>query len=707
MIPGMLAANPRLDRWVSFEPDGRVRVAFGRMEYGQGIATALAQMAADELDVSFARLRVVPAATGEIPDEGLTVGSMSIEFSGPAIRAPARRSAACSPPPRPPAGLRAGGDRGPRWRDAQGRPGHRPRLLEPGRRRRSVREPTGEAAAEDARPHAASSARATPASTCRPSCSAQAFLHDLTLPGLRHARVLRQPSPQARLLSLDEAAVRRAVPDVDILVDHAFVALICETEADAARAHAAAEAAARWDGVRAMDPALSEPAALKTLPHEDFAAGAAPAGPSNRRRITATYSKPFLSHGSLGPSMGLAQYRDGKLTIWTHNQGVYPMRALAARITGLPPEAIEVIHGQGPGCYGHNGADDPPIDAALIAIRRPGRPIRVQWRREDEFGFAPVGTAMLMELAAELDASGRLVDYTAEIWNTPHTGARGSAVAESALAGYVPPPPPPQRLMPDGSRFSGGLLNATPPYDIEATRTLEHVIETPIRCSSLRSLGGAPNTFASESFIDETGRGRRPGSAGLSPGHAHRSAGPRRADPARRDVRLDAALGGGTGRGLGLAYDRHRGRGAMVACAAEVEVETEVRLVKLWCACDGGLIINPDGAKNQIEGGMIMAASWTLKEQVKLGGSGIVSTTWDDYPILRFDEVPPVEIELLNTRDPRPFGLGEVSQGSCMAAIGNALAHALGTRIRDLPLTREKIASRPSGLTCGAASRRH
>jgi nicotinate dehydrogenase subunit B len=692
-LPGMLAANPRLDHWVSFEPDGRVRIAFGRMEYGQGITTALAQMAADELDVPFAKLRVVPAATGDIPDEGLTVGSMSIEFSGPAIRAAcaevrglflaaAAARQGCAPADldvRDGAFVKGGQSIGLDYWSLAGdvdlaREASDGTVLKTPDRMRVV----GESEARLDLPAKVFGA---------------AFLHDLILPGMRHARVLRQPSPQAKLVSLDEAAIRRTVLDVDILVDHAFVALICETEADAARAHAAAEAAATWDSVRAMDPGLSEPAAIKALPHEDFAAGAEPAGPSNRRRITATYGKPFISHGSLGPSMGLAQFQDGKLTIWTHNQGIYPMRALAARITGLASEAIEVIHGQGPGCYGHNGADDPPIDAALIAIRRPGRPIRVQWRREDEFGFAPVGTAMVMELAAELDASGRLVDYAAEIWNTPHTGARGTAVAESALAGYVAPPKPPQRLMPDGSRFSGGLLNATPSYDIEATRTLEHVIETPIRSSSLRSLGGAPNTFAAESFIDELAE-----AAGQDP-LAYRLA--MMSDPRGRAVltRLAAMCGwaqrweGATGRGLGLAYDRHRGRGAIVACAAEVDVEAEVKLVRLWCACDGGLIINPDGARNQLEGGMIMAASWTLKEQVKLGGAGVVSTTWDDYPILRFSEVPPVEIELLNTRDPRPFGLGEVSQGPVMGAIGNAVAHALGARIRDLPMTRERIAA--------------
>jgi nicotinate dehydrogenase subunit B len=695
MIPPMLAANPQLDRWVSFQADGRARIAFGRMEYGQGIFTALAQMAADELDVPFDRLNVVKAATGEIPDEGLTVGSMSIEFSGPAIRAAcaevralftaaAAAKLGCEADEldvRDGAFLRGGAPTGlDYWTLAAqvdlARPATGGAVLKTPDRMRIV-------------------GQSQPRLDLPPKLFGAAFLHDIVLPQMVHARVLRQPGPSARLVSLDQAAIRRrAGEDVDILVEGSFVALIAATEAQAARAHAAAEAAAVWENATAIDPALSEPAALKTLPHEDFAAGAPPAEASNRRRISATYGKPFISHGSIGPSAGIAQFRDGRLTIWTHNQGVYPLRALAARVTGLAPETIDVIHAQGPGCYGHNGADDPPIDAAIIALRRPGPPVRVQWRREDEFGWAPVGTAMLMALSAELDASGRLVDYTAEIWNTPHTGARGSAVAESALPGYTPPPQPPQRLMPDGSRFSGGLLNATPSYDIAATRTLEHVIvPSPVRTSSLRSLGGAPNTFASESFIDELAE-----AAGQEP-LAYRLA--MLSEPRGRAVLTRLAQmcdwprrwEAGTGRGLGLAYDRHRGRGAMVACAAEVEVETEVRLVRLWCACDGGLIINPDGARNQIEGGMIMAASWTLKEQVRLGGPGVLSTTWDDYPILRFDEVPPVEIDLIDTRDQRPCGLGEVSQGPVMAAIGNAVAHALGARIRQIPFTRDRIAA--------------
>jgi CO/xanthine dehydrogenase Mo-binding subunit len=696
MIPPGLQANPRLDRWVRFDPDGTARIAVGKMEYGQGAVTALAQLAAGELDLPFARLRIAGAATGDIPDEGMTVGSMSIETSGWALRVACAEvrslflQAAAAKLSCDPAELdvvdggvvRAGAPTGlDYWSLA-------PEVD-------LAREPSGEAAMRSPERLGEAVGQSEPRIDLPPKLFGAAFLHDIALPGMRHARVLRQPGPSARLTGLDEAAVRRAVPDVDILIDGSFAAVICATEAAAVRALAAAEAAVRWEGARTVDPALGAAASLKRLAHDSFEAGAPAPGPSNRRRITATYVKPYISHASLGPSAGIARFEDGRLTVWTHNQGVYPMRNLVARVTGLEPAAIEVIHAQGAGCYGHNGADDPPVEAAIIAMRRPGAPIRVQWRREDEFAAAPVGTAMLIELSAELDASGRLVDYTAEVWNTPHTWARGSAVAETALKPLEgPAPKAPQRRLPDGSRFSGGLLNAVPCYDIEATRTVEHVIDPPpVRTSSLRGLGGPPNAFAGESFIDELAA-----AAGADP-LAYRLS--MLSDPRGRAVLETAARmcgwprrwEAGTGRGLGLAYDRHRGRSAYCACAAEVEVEAEVKLVRLWCAADAGLIVNPDGAKNQLEGGMIMAASWLLKEEVKLGGPGIASTTWDDYPILRFDEVPPVEIELINTRDPRPFGLGEISQGPVMAAISNAVAHALGARVREIPFTRQKIAA--------------
>lgn len=691
MIPAALAANPSLDRWIRFEADGEVTVAFGKTENGQGVMTALAQMAADELDVAFAQVRWPEPSTATIPDEGRTVGSMSIETSGTALRAACAEVRALALEA---AAARLGCDPA----DLDVRDGAIQRDgLPTGEtywtlRLDLARAPTGEPAwksTDRLRIVGVSEPRVDLA----PKLFGAAFLHDLDLPGMRHARVLRQPGPQARFAGLDEAAVRRAVPDVDILVDHDFVAVICATEADAAGAWKAATAAIRWDHVRDVSPAFNEPQALKDLPAETFTAGAPGAEPANRRRHTAAYGRPFISHGSIGPSVGVAEFKDGRMTVWAHNQGVYPLADMVMRVTGIPLESIEARHASGAGNYGHNGSDDAAVDAAVIAQRRPGAPIRVQWRREDEFGWSPVGAAMRIELSGELDAAGQLVDFTAEIWNPPHTN-RGASLAGDGLP-PIPnlPPPRPQPAMPQGVRFSGGLLNAVPSYDIAATRTVEHVVKPPVRTSSLRGLGGPPNIYAGESFVDELAEiaGRDPVEYRLS----------MLTDPRGRAV-LEKAVEmcgwsrrreAGTGRGLGIAYDRHRARSAWCAVAAEVDVDEDVRLVKLWCACDAGLIVNPDGARNQLEGGMVMAASWTLKEQVKLGGPGIASVTWDDYPILTFSEVPPIEIELLNTRDPRPYGLGEISQGGTMAAIANATAHALGARVRDLPLTRERIAA--------------
>jgi CO/xanthine dehydrogenase Mo-binding subunit len=316
----------------------------------------------------------------------------------------------------------------------------------------------------------------------------------------------------------------------------------------------------------------------------------------------------------------------------------------------------------------------------------------VQWRREDEFGHEPVGTAMHIELTAELDADGRIADYGTEIWSGSHTGGRGRCLAETALGLPAPPPMVPPTL-PGGMRFSGGILNAIPSYDIPVKRVTEHVVQAPVRTSSLRGLGGPVNTYANECFVDELAElaGEDPVTFRLA-----QISDPRAIAVVQRTAEM-AGWGqrgeAGTGRGLGFAYCRYRDRGAYVAVAAALHVDTEVRLDHLWCVTDCGQVINPDGCINQLEGGIIMAASWTLKEQVRFGGQGIVTTTWDDYPILRFDEVPPVDVELVMTQQhQRSSGTGEVSLGPAMAAIGNAVAHALGVRLRDLPYTRERLA---------------
>jgi nicotinate dehydrogenase subunit B len=687
MIPQSLQANPVLERWISFPSAGRVKVAFGKVEYGQGVVTSLAQIAAEELDVAMERLIVVNAATGAVPDEGMTVGSMSIETSGASVRAAAAEVRALFLAE---AAARLGCDLTELdiTDGAFVRNGAATGLdywkLSPQVDLKRASE--GKARWKTPDRHRIVG-KSVPRYDLPSKVFGGGFIQDIPLKDVTHARILRQPGYKAQIATFDEAAVRKAAgADVEIVRDGAFIAFLSKSERAVSLAVAAADQQVTWSDARVGSPQLSEPVKLKTLPATPWEGGAPSPEPSNRRRHKASYGRPFIAHASMGPSHGIARFADGILTVWTHAQGVYPIRGTLARVTGLPADKIQVEHAQGPGCYGHNGADDAACDAAAIAVRRPGQTIRVQWRREDEFGFAPVGTAMHIELSGEIDASGRLVDFGTEIWSGPHIG-RGYALAESALSPGTPPPPP--MTMPG---FSGGRLNAVPSYDIAATRMKENVITPPVRTSSLRGLGGPVNTYACECFVDEMA-----GIAGIDP-LAYRLS--MTSDPRALTVlkRIGELSGwsqrgpGADGEGLGLAYCRHRDRGAYVAVAVSLGVDKDVRLKKMWCVTDCGLVINPDGAKNQIEGGMIMAASWTLKEQVKLGGAGIASIVWDEYPILRFNEVPPVEVELIAQTSSAPLGTGEISLGPTMAAIGNAVAHALGMRIRDLPYTRERIA---------------
>jgi CO/xanthine dehydrogenase Mo-binding subunit len=692
-IPPSLAANPRLDRWVGFEKPGLARIAVGKVEYGQGAVTGLAQIAAEELDISMDSLDVVNPETDRSPDEGFTAGSLSIETSGAAIRAACAEVRALF--------IAAAAKRlgcGPDALDIEGGvffQAGEPSGLDYWKLAPEVDlavAPTGAAV-----PKAPARHKTVGQSYSRldlpPKVFGAAYLHDVVMPGMLHARVLQQPCLEAKLKTLNEAAIRRAAGgDIEIFREGQFIAFLSRSERAAAAALNAAELGAEWDGVRDLSSALSETASLKTLPCESFPSPVPPSQPSNRRRLAGAYSRPYIAHASMGPSCGVALLRDGDLTVWMHSQGVYPMRILLARVCGLPVDKIRVIHAQGPGTYGHNGSDDAAVDAAVIAVRRPGQPIRVQWRREDELGFEPVGAAMHVELSAELDADGKLADYTSEIWSASHVAARGNCLAETAI-GLPAQPPFRIPISPNGIRISGSILNAIPSYDIPIKRVTEHLVEAPVRTSSLRGLGGVVNTYANECFIDELAELAEQDPVAFRLANI--------SDPRARFVveKVATMAGwadrspGGTGSGIGLAYARYRDIHAYVAVAVALNIEEEVRLEHIWCAADCGQVINPDGALNQLEGGIIMGASWALKEQVRVARHGVVSNTWEEYPILRFDDIPPVDTHLVMTQqDKSPLGAGEVSLGPTMAAIGNAVAYALGARIRHLPLTRERIA---------------
>jgi nicotinate dehydrogenase subunit B len=455
-----------------------------------------------------------------------------------------------------------------------------------------------------------------------------------------------------------------------------------------------APAHAKWENVRQLTKAQQEAAWYRTQPSDDRFIGDLVMGGLAGEVVTATFSRPFVAHAAIAPSCGLAEFRDGTLEVWSHTQGVYPLRNSIADILGVSRDNVIVHHAHGAGCYGHNGADDAAFDAAVIAMQLPGQSIRVQWRREEEFGFEPVSTAHMTRLQAVLDAAGKPIDWTCEVWAGSHVQRPvygGTMLAHEALPA---PPPPAKPNDPPEASGGGGTRNGIPMYDFPAKRIVHHLaLSTPVRTSSLRGLGALPNVFALECFVDELAE-----KAGIDPVAwrlAHLS------DPRARRLIENVAdrCGwsgrgpGGEGRGMGIAWARYKNRAAYAAVAVEIEVDQEVHVRRAWIAADAGLVINPDGATNQLEGGLVHAISMTLKEQVTLDGDGITSLDWDSYPILKFSEVPEISTVIIHAPNEPTLGMGEATFGPTAAAIGNAVKHALGVRIRDMPLTRERIAA--------------
>jgi nicotinate dehydrogenase subunit B len=694
-LPLSIQTNRRLDKWLRFNPDRTVRLAVGKVELGQGNVTALAQIAADELDVSLDRIAVLSGDTQDAPDEGQTTSSQSIEVSGRSVRLVS-------------AELRA-------------------RVLERLARRlncspseltvedgiiRRAGSPTGHdywnfSTAEDfareiegtatPKPHTAYRVvgKPVPRRDLPAKVSGAAFIHDMVRPDMLHARILRQPCRGARLASFDEVAVRRAERgEFRVVRVGDFMAFVGVDETVVQRAAAVAPLHAKWDGVRQIRADQQEASSLVGAPSNDRVLGTDQPASETQPIVTASYSRPYVAHASLAPSCALAEFRDGHLSVWSHTQGVYPLRASLANVLGIAADKITVRHAHGAGCYGHNGADDVAVDAAVIAMQIPNQCIRVQWRREEEFGFEPVGTAMHVTLRAALDNAGKPVDWTADIWAATHVqrpSTGGNMLTHEALP---TPPPDPRPIDPPEANGGGGTRNAFALYDFPVKRVVHHlVLQPPVRTSALRGLGALPNVFAIECFMDELAE-----RAGVDP-LAYRMS--MLSDPRARRLletlaqRCNWSARGpaGSGHGLGLGWARYKNRAAYAAVAVELEVEQEVRLHRVWCTADAGLVINPDGGRNQLEGGILQAASMTLKEQVRMEGDGITSLDWESYPILRFSEVPEIDALIIDAPDQPTLGMGECTFGPTAAAIGNAVAHALGTRIRDMPLTRERIAA--------------
>jgi CO/xanthine dehydrogenase Mo-binding subunit len=695
-LPASLAKNPRLARWLAFRGDGVVEVRSGKVELGQGILTTLAQVAADELEVALERIVMVPAATGTSPDEGVTSGSLSTQDSGTALRyACAEARALCLEE----AARRLGvGAASLVLEDGEIRApgGARTSYWELGDAAIAGRDATASVAPKAAERRFAVG-RSIPRIDLADKVLGHArYIHDLALPGMLHGRVLRPPSPGAVLTALDEAAAR-AIPDVTAIVrDGSFVGVVAGREESA---HAALERLrrdARWEERAALPDEARIGEWLRSARSEESVvldrAAQQPRAPHATER--ASFVKPFIAHASIGPACAIARWSGEALHVWSHTQGVYNLRADLSLVFGLEAEDITVEHAQGAGCYGHNGADDVALDAALLARAADRRPVRVQWSREDELAWSPCGPAMAIDLAADLDERGEVLAWRTELWSNGHTFRPGRAKVPVLLAASHLAKPF-ERLVSVNPPFAGGggaERNCVPGYDFPAIHVRNHrVLEMPIRVSSLRSLGAFGNVFAIESFVDDLARRRGEDAVAWRLRHV--------SDPRARAVIESAArrIASGTptpeGIGRGIGWARYKGFGAYCAVAAEVELTHRVRVRRLAVAMDVGLAVNPDGVANQVEGGAIQAASWTLAEAVRFDRTRVTSASWEAYPILRFSDVPRVDVEVLQHADEPSMGAGEAAQGPTAAAIANAVRDAIGVRVRELPITAERIAA--------------
>jgi CO/xanthine dehydrogenase Mo-binding subunit len=695
-LDGSLKTNPWLEAWIRIDAHGKATVCSGKAELGQGIRTALLQVVAEELDMPPASITFITADTGRTPDEGLTAGSHSMQDSGTAL---ANAGANVRMLLMNAAAKRLGVGAAELDTTGDGR----------------IVAPDGESISYGEAASALSLHVEAVANAPRRSpqhyrtmnrdfervdipaklTGGQAYVQDLRLPGMVHGRVIRGPSYGTRLTTPKIAAAQKMPGVLKIIQNGQFLAVVARKEWQAIQAMRVAQTS---DYVKTGPdlPGKDGPRRLQSLASREIIVEQSSDGPkASTRTFKGSFSRPWYSHGSIGPSCAVAHLDGDELTIWSHSQGVFDMHRATAELVGLAPEKVRVIHTPSAGCYGQNGADDVTAEAGLIAMQFPGVPVRLQWMREQEFGWEPCGCGMVTQVEASIGPDNKIAHWKYEVWSNSHNnravGAGGYAVAQEIIPGFpmqVPAPIP----MPEGD----GDRNANPLYVFNNMDIRYHFVpEMPMRVSALRSLGAHLNIFTMEGVLDELAR-----AGGVDP-LAFRLA--HMEDERAREVMIRAtnAFGwnkrprGDGRRGCGMAFARYKNRGAYCAIALEIEIEREtgaITIHRVNAAVDAGQPANPNGIRNQIEGGIIQSLSWAIHEEMNYDTSKRTSFDWGTYPILRFDQVPgAIDVDIIESVGLPFLGAGEAAQGPTSAALANAIADAAGVRLCDMPLTPTKV----------------
>jgi CO/xanthine dehydrogenase Mo-binding subunit len=690
-----------VDGFLAINADSSVTLFCGKVDLGQGLRIAIRQMAAEELGCAVERIAMVEGDTALTPDQGPTAGSTGVMRGGVQIRqaaATAREALiglAAERLGKSRAELEAAGNE---VRPKGGGAGVRFGELVGGRRfdlkiddKAPLKNPAQYTVVGKSLPRPDVPGKVT---------GRHRFVHDVIVDGMLHGAVIRPPAVGAKLVEVDEASIR-AIPGARVVRVNDFLGVVAQYEWDAMSA--ARMVKARWSGGTALVGDAGVRAWMKRGPFESDEtlvkkgdAKAALAGAA--KRLTAEYYWPMQSHASMGPSCAIADVREGKATIWTASQATHRFRQTIARLLGMPPASVRAIYLDGAGCYGMNGHEDAAADAAIMS-RAVGRPVRVQWMREDEHGWDPKGPPQLIDIASTFDMQGRIGDWRAELF-IPRTtrGLPNIPLVGPESAGYQQP-----------MGINTGLIsqNADPPYTAGSINVTCHWLkDTPLRPAPIRSPGKPANCFAVESFIDEMAAMVRQDPVAVRLQAMSNPRGKAVLEKMAAMLKWDnrASPGPSTAaavaRGRGVAYIHYKHVEAYVAIGTEVAVERatgRIRVERIVCAHDCGQIINPDGVRAQIEGNILQTLSRVMMEEIKFDRSSVTTLDWASYPIMRFSEIPKLEIELIDRPTEKPVGAGEAACCPVGPSLANAVFDATGVRLRQIPFTPERVKAALAG----------
>jgi len=692
-------AKEAVDSWLTITPDNKVTIFVGKVDLGTGSRTALMQLAADELDVAFERIELVMGDTARTPDQWLTAANLTIFQGGGELKkaaATARRALVERAAQRlgVPAADLIVQDGVVRVKAAPDRSVTYGQLIGDGVKL------DVDAKIETKKP---ADYKVVGKSIRRVDIPGKVtgeftYIHDVRVPGMLHARVIRPDDNGARIAAVEDSAAKQVGGFVQTVRKGDFLAVVARNEWAAIKAANAMRLT--WTGgtplpeqAKVFEEWRKRPVAKEEVTQNVGDAKAALEGAP--KRVKATYDFAVQTHATIGPSCAVADFKDGKLTVWTSSQATHSMQHELSSITGLAKEAIRLVFVEGAGCYGRNGTEDAAADASLISTTI-GQPVRVQWSRADETARSPKSPPRTMDMEAGLDAQGNVVAWSGDFY-----------IALNHIVAFKPLDFPllaaAEQGLPRPGNWVGFLFqNSGQPYQIPNVRVnTRHIAEAFFRSSHLRSPGRIENSFANEAFMDELAQAANADPAEFRLRYLKDQ---RAIDVVQAAMKLAGwqarpgpnpnAGSGAVANGRGISYLRYNNAITYVAAVAEVEVNKEtgeIRVTRVCASHDCGEMVNPDGVANQVEGGVLQTVSRTLMEQVNWDRNKVTSVDWATYPIMRHTQAPKVEVALIDRPGTPQWGAGEPMACAIPAAIANAVFDATGARMRSVPFTPDKV----------------